>query len=610
MYINTNKPIKISFSITLFLLMSHIFWGQATEVEKNNIRLFHNEHNMGHIFASPDSSGINLLDSTGLKRLRLNITPTRSRLLIYNQEGIGRVALYHRDDQDAGRLLLLGEGENTLKPTVEIVAGSSTAGSRLLARDSVVLFRQLSEDDVTRFEVITQNKQSIINMMNFAADTVVQIGASPYANISGGFIDLKDDDGNYWLNAFADIDGARGINLNNDQGNSAAVFAVSSVGHGFLRLRDQNENKRVELGTGSASSLTTMNLYESGARIRFLSQDSFELIKLHTPAFTPAIEMKNFQDNDILFLGQQIGDLGGSLSLHSEDGVEKLYLSENLDNSGFSEFYGNNGNLNIRASSLLGSPNNGHFAIYDDLSSQKISAFVTAQRAGRMFVTGANGNNNIVIADVLGQPSRGYINVSNTSGNGRAGLYIDNSEKGVIFGEELALINSSNVTVAGLKFTSGNPELYAHTITGTIKNFKIDHPTKDGKEIVYACVEGPEVAAYIRGNSTLTNGSCYVSLPEFFSVIVDKAGMTVQLTPNSGESKGLAVISKSPSEFTVQELFNGDGNYSFDWEVKARRTGYEDYQVVRDKLPTKNISEIIQAESYTNSSGRQSTPVE
>ena len=61
-------------------------------------------------------------------------------------------------------------------------------------------------------------------------------------------------------------------------------------------------------------------------------------------------------------------------------------------------------------------------------------------------------------------------------------------------------------------------------------------------------------------------------------------GMTVQLTPGSAASLGLAVTAKSPSAFEVRELGLGAGSYSFDWEVKAVRQGFEDYEVVRPKI--------------------------
>ena len=43
------------------------------------------------------------------------------------------------------------------------------------------------------------------------------------------------------------------------------------------------------------------------------------------------------------------------------------------------------------------------------------------------------------------------------------------------------------------------------------------------------------------------------------------------------------MIEKTKEGFKVKELYGGTGNYSFDWEVKGVRKGFEDYQVIREK---------------------------
>jgi hypothetical protein len=59
--------------------------------------------------------------------------------------------------------------------------------------------------------------------------------------------------------------------------------------------------------------------------------------------------------------------------------------------------------------------------------------------------------------------------------------------------------------------------------------------------------------------------------------------MTVQLTPLSAESKGLAVLEKNPEQLIVQELNSGTGTYYFDYLVMSIRNGYENYEVIRNK---------------------------
>ncbi|AEV31607.1 hypothetical protein Oweho_0592 [Owenweeksia hongkongensis DSM 17368] len=66
------------------------------------------------------------------------------------------------------------------------------------------------------------------------------------------------------------------------------------------------------------------------------------------------------------------------------------------------------------------------------------------------------------------------------------------------------------------------------------------------------------------------------------NVMANTNTMTVILTPLDASSKGVAVIEKTMNGFTVKELSNGTGSYSFDWEVKCVRKGYEEYKVIRD----------------------------
>jgi hypothetical protein len=68
--------------------------------------------------------------------------------------------------------------------------------------------------------------------------------------------------------------------------------------------------------------------------------------------------------------------------------------------------------------------------------------------------------------------------------------------------------------------------------------------------------------------------------------------MTIQLTPTYADTYGIAVVEKLANGFTVKELQGRKGNFSFDWEVKAVRKGYEEYNVYHKKeslFQNKNI---------------------
>lgn len=118
-------------------------------------------------------------------------------------------------------------------------------------------------------------------------------------------------------------------------------------------------------------------------------------------------------------------------------------------------------------------------------------------------------------------------------------------------------------------------------VFGDIKAFRVPNPRDAETDIWYASVEGPEAAAYLRGTARLTNGRARVEFPEHFRSIANSEGITVQLTPRSVDTYGLAVLSSSVDGIEVGELKRGTGNFEFDWEVKAVRKGHENFQVVR-----------------------------
>lgn len=120
-------------------------------------------------------------------------------------------------------------------------------------------------------------------------------------------------------------------------------------------------------------------------------------------------------------------------------------------------------------------------------------------------------------------------------------------------------------------------------VAANMKTFIMDHPTDPNKEIWYACVEGPEAAAYNRGTSKLINGEAYITFSEDFQLILNPTTMTINLTPLSAESEGLAIVERTDKGFKVKELHKGKGNYEFDWQVTAVRKGYEDFKAIRIK---------------------------
>ncbi len=174
--------------------------------------------------------------------------------------------------------------------------------------------------------------------------------------------------------------------------------------------------------------------------------------------------------------------------------------------------------------------------------------------------SGPNGLNNVFIGSLTDYLNHGYISVADENGIGRTGLFVNEFNEGYIYGD---------VAVA------------------SIKNFRMQDPRNSEQEIWYACVEGPEAAAYERGTANLVNGEAFVPYSDHFSLVISGDKITVQLTPLSADTDGLAVVEKTSIGFRVRELRGGKGTFSFDWEVKGVRKGYERYEVIRPKFDPK-----------------------
>lgn len=169
--------------------------------------------------------------------------------------------------------------------------------------------------------------------------------------------------------------------------------------------------------------------------------------------------------------------------------------------------------------------------------------------AGYGVFRGPNGNHNFLVATPANYPNNGWAGVRDSNGVTQASMYVASDGKGVL--------------------------------TADVKNFVVANPANPAEDIVYASVEGPEAAAYVRGTGRLANGKAHIVLPDHFASVVIDEGMTVQLTPKSGQSRGLAYINDTVRGFDVIELSGGQGNYEFSWEATAVRRMHEDYRPVR-----------------------------
>jgi len=175
----------------------------------------------------------------------------------------------------------------------------------------------------------------------------------------------------------------------------------------------------------------------------------------------------------------------------------------------------------------------------------------TAYTWGEGIYYGANGSQNTVIRGTTANRSHGEVAIYDAVNGLQARIYVNSSGQGVV--------------------------------TADSKSFHMQHPSKPDYQIWYASLEGPEAAAYSRGQIKLTNGEAEVTYEDYFSEIILQEGITITLTPHSADSKGLAAIERTVEGFKIKELFDGNGSYLVDWEAKSVRKGFEDFKVLRHK---------------------------
>jgi hypothetical protein len=216
---------------------------------------------------------------------------------------------------------------------------------------------------------------------------------------------------------------------------------------------------------------------------------------------------------------------------------------------GTADFYGPNGSTNIHFSTRFNNANKGYVGVGDEEGYFQSDMTISDQGAGLSRLYGLNGYINVIGSNLNNYANNGYLGVADANGNIKSGMYVNSSGQGQIFAD--------------------------------IKNFRMDHPTQNNSGIWYASIEGPEAAAYERGTATLKNGEVFVAYSEHYQWVANTQTVTVLLTPHSTDTYGLAVVEKKANGFMVKELKQGNGNFSFDWEVKAVRKGFENYQVIR-----------------------------
>ena len=228
--------------------------------------------------------------------------------------------------------------------------------------------------------------------------------------------------------------------------------------------------------------------------------------------------------------------------------------------------------------SALGS---GFLNLCDNPNQGKITASLTANEYGDLKLynkTGTktnihlgvveNSNNNVGWIGTFDSNGDYLISLSTLYQNGQS--YHQNAAFGLNYHGELAALffvdtdGRSKLDVDEV-FVGGQP-LRSSTINYTA----VDLRSSSTYAPCYVS-ESTDQQITFRGTATLNNGIFTIVLPPNEAEKIQENTITVQITPLSTSSKGLAVVKKEKTSFTVAELMNGTGSYDFDWTLTALR---------------------------------------
>jgi hypothetical protein len=527
--------------------------------------------NSGNIltFSGPNISGrgyLGIMDEFEVPKAQLTTNPDGSGAIeSFNIAG-SLVSVMQTNFQEGGRISVLNSNtiEQALMTTV-------TDGGYIAINNA-------SGTDIARMQSNTAGAGSV-SIDNTSGTTVGRLTSSSQGN---GWINVNNTSGTEMARMRA-LTGGGTFEAFNAFGTEVATVTFSSEDNGYIGVNSASGSLLARLtgGSNDGGYLGINNSNEQTAGFINTNSDGSGNLELNNANGSTSVLLTTFNNKgyiaNLAANGQVLCSLGsttdndGYIRLNNQFGERRANITTNVNGGGFVGVSDSNGtnrswlstlNTNVGVVSTLGpngtqnvllsnsgavGPNGGAMWIYDDAGTLRAAS--TAN--GFVAVYGPNGNRNAVMGGDPSSPNHGDIEVYDTGGNVQAEMFINGSGLGVI--------------------------------NADIKNFNMDDPEDDSKEIWYASLEGPEAGAYTRGTAELINGEAWIELPDHFSKVANDQGITVHLTPLSANSEGLAVIEKNSERIHVKELRNGIGNYSFDFIVHAIRTGFEDYKVVRQK---------------------------
>jgi hypothetical protein len=302
-------------------------------------------------------------------------------------------------------------------------------------------------------------------------------------------------------------------------------FANSNSSKGTLLLRGGDNRLKAEISSAESTGNTGFMYLYGANEIENVGMGGLEstpnngVIQTFDDNGNVKVQLYSYKENTgstgRLYLAGTDGNIKTALGVDDSADAGSLYL------------YGQNGSLNVAVGNITGYPNTGGIWTYD-----------------------GNENNTLMLSSLAGYPSNPYIALWN-NGSQRGGFYVDTDGKSVLSVDRLIVDGYLRSAPVNLK-----------------SEYTLRSGTSEENTHCYVSTNEDEIT--LHGTASLQKGTAIIELPQDVSDKIDLTTMTVQVTPLSVESKGMAVTDKQTVSFKVQELMSGTGNYAFDWRLTVQ----------------------------------------
>jgi hypothetical protein len=203
----------------------------------------------------------------------------------------------------------------------------------------------------------------------------------------------------------------------------------------------------------------------------------------------------------------------------------------------------------------------------------KLNTYASGSNLSVFKVDGGNGT----LFEVTDQLSGSLFSVNDVSGLPLLEVFSNNRIVAGKYGSNALVISGSSV---GIGTTTPAYKLQVNGSFGaTTKSFVIDHPTKEGKKLVYGSLESPYHGIRLTGRNMLIDGECKVQLPDYIYKLARPESVNIQITPiKCGKVIYVDEISVPNNYFVVKydkSLLESYKNYEFFWDFTATRSDVE-----------------------------------